>query len=210
MTNVYIVGGNNQIANMFLKEGYSIVEAFDSANLVVFTGGEDVSPSFYGEYKHRSTFSNPHRDAGEVLEYAEAKGRKLPCVGICRGAQFLNVMNNGKLYQDIDNHALGSGHMLHDKELNQMFFVTSTHHQQMRPHESGEVVAFASRSSYKIHMSLIEDGDPHEIIVEDDKNDVEVVYYPSTNDLCFQGHPEFWDERCKNYFFNVLNRKVGV
>jgi len=66
---------------------------------VVFTGGADVSPFMYGEKKLSVTCNDEHRDEQEKLFFE--RYTKVPKVGICRGGQFLNVMNGGKMWQHV-------------------------------------------------------------------------------------------------------------
>lgn len=76
---------------------------------LLFPGGVDVSPSFYGE--------EPHPQLGQVddaLDEAElalarwALADRMPVLGICRGIQLLNVAAGGSLYQDLGAQLPGS------------------------------------------------------------------------------------------------------
>ena len=69
---------------------------------LLFTGGHDVSPSFYGE--------RPLADLTETCMARDVMERKLfplalkackPIFGICRGIQIINVLLGGTLYQDL-------------------------------------------------------------------------------------------------------------
>ena len=144
----------------------------DETQLVVFSGGEDVG-------------TNPDRDAHEAMVYAEALDRGIPMVGICRGAQFLHVMNGGVLHQHVEGH-LG-GHSITTHKGNRIP-VTSTHHQMLKMEGSFpyQLLAWAS---------IVGPKDP------------EVVHYPDTNVLCVQFHPEFAQEGspCRRYFGLLLN-----
>jgi len=72
---------------------------------ILFSGGDDVDPSFYGEEKSEKCVGiNIERDIFEIALYNEAVKRKLPMLGICRGCQLLNVAAGGTLYQHIENH----------------------------------------------------------------------------------------------------------
>lgn len=80
----------------------------DSSTLdgVLFAGGEDVDPAFYGEQKkYESVQMNRARDEFELSLLKRALDRRLPILGICRGAQLINVDFGGTLYQDLDEDA---------------------------------------------------------------------------------------------------------
>jgi hypothetical protein len=216
---------------MFNSMGISRAKTIEEASFVCFTGGEDVDPSLYGEKALRGTHYNDLRDGFDSAAYSRAKltfkGETLkPCVGICRGSQFLNVMNGGRLWQDVDRHT--SSHPLWDPHIQKGYFVTSTHHQQMIPHHSGILVAYAGISHNKAGWghgwssnmdSAGIRGNKQYIAGMEIQNrkdsvhpsvDAEVVWYPDTLDLCFQPHPELHMAKpCKSYFEDVFNRYLG-
>jgi len=207
MSSVYIVGYDGLIRSMYEAKGWHVASRMNEADLVQFTGGADVTPSLYNEKVHPRTFSESGRDVREKEVYEEAQALALPCVGICRGGQFLNVMNGGKMYQHVDGHAIGGTHLMTDTQTGETLQVTSTHHQMMREGEDGLVVATANESTFKEYMS----GD--KLVVDDDSEpDVEVVYYGETNTLCNQPHQEYQDENdpAVLYFFNLLKEYLGV
>jgi putative glutamine amidotransferase len=73
---------------------------------VLFAGGEDVDPVFYGEEKkYDSVDVNYDRDQFEMKLLEHALHRRLPIFGICRGAQVINVGFGGTLYQDLAQDA---------------------------------------------------------------------------------------------------------
>ena len=69
---------------------------------LIITGGKDVDPSRYGQEPHPAT-DEPRRDRDEwedaLLTAAIDEG--LPFLGICRGAQLLNVALGGTLHQHL-------------------------------------------------------------------------------------------------------------
>ncbi len=68
----------------------------------LFTGGEDVDPTLYGEEAiERCGAANPRRDRLERVVFDYAMERDAPILGICRGIQLLNVFLGGRLYQDL-------------------------------------------------------------------------------------------------------------
>ncbi len=201
---VYIIQGNRRYSQMFRDRGWEVVDSPEEADLLQFTGGEDVSPFMYGEASHPTTHSRKMRDDYELHLYENALGVKA-MAGICRGGQFLNVVNGGKLYQDVDRHAIGGTHAMKIEGGVCIIPVTSTHHQMMRAGKEGNVLAYAHLSEVKEHML---DGKVHR--VEGGDPDVEVVLYPNTNCLCFQPHPEFEraPEECTDYYFELLGEML--
>ena len=57
----------------------------EKADLVYFSGGEDVSPHVYNEPTHPTTYSYPKRDMLEMRVYYEARLLNIPIIGVCRG-----------------------------------------------------------------------------------------------------------------------------
>ena len=69
---------------------------------IVFSGGEDVSPAWYGEEPVNETVEvNPVRDRSDSLLARAALHCGKPILAICRGSQLMNVILGGSLYQDI-------------------------------------------------------------------------------------------------------------
>ncbi len=78
----------------------------DDYDGVLFAGGEDVDPVFYGEEKrHESVHDNQARDEFEFALLEDAMARRAPILGICRGVQMINVKFGGTLYQDMKEDA---------------------------------------------------------------------------------------------------------
>lgn len=72
---------------------------------VLFAGGDDVDPKFYGEeVKFDNVETTPARDEFELALAELLKNDARPVLGICRGEQLLNVAFGGTLYQHIDGH----------------------------------------------------------------------------------------------------------
>jgi len=196
---VLIVGLDSQISQMFAMNGWEVTHNAldDNISLVQFTGGEDVTPSYYGEKAHPATFSNPNRDAREAEIYLEFNGR-VPMAGICRGAQFLNVMNGGKMWQHVTGHALRGVHTALDQMTGEEIMVTSTHHQMMIPSTDAIVLLTADCSTFKQGWEVQEVGGTNP--------DIEAVFYANTNSLCYQPHPEYVDidHDCQTTYFGYI------
>ena len=71
-------------------------------NGFLFTGGQDVDPSIYGEEKDAACGECcQQRDAMEAKLLHAALRHDKPIFGICRGIQFINAALGGTLYQDL-------------------------------------------------------------------------------------------------------------
>lgn len=182
---VFIVGSAHYYASFI--DGATLVDKLNEADIVLFTGGEDVSPEYYGAAPHPSTYSSKERDKREkaiFLESLKYDNIKLR-LGICRGSQFLCVMSGGKLIQNVSHHA-GRPHTIVNKE-GEVLEITSTHHQMQYPfnlpEKEYEVLYWSEPKRSTIYEGdLI---DPKKVIVEP-----EVVYYHQFKCLGIQGHPE--------------------
>tara|TARA_R100001086_G_scaffold249777_1_gene190907 strand:- start:32583 stop:33158 length:576 start_codon:yes stop_codon:yes gene_type:complete len=190
---------------MFTNRGHTLVNDIYDADVVLFTGGSDVTPELYGQEKHPATMSCSKRDEEECKIFQMCYLRAIPMVGICRGAQFLNVMSGGSMFQDVSGHTLGDHEINTSCGLN--FEVTSTHHQMMKPSDEGILLATANESLWR--EEVIEGNISRDTW---DNNDAEAVFYPKTRCFCYQPHPEFLeiDSQCQEYFFDMIDIKFGV
>lgn len=103
----------NWFTSADLEESISLVElSFEKNNYAdiyqcdgfVLTGGVDVDPSlFQGDknYANSPDTFQLERDLFEGYTYEYAKANKIPVLGICRGLQLINVLEGGKLIQDL-------------------------------------------------------------------------------------------------------------
>lgn len=90
------------------------VEDIPSCDGFLLTGGVDIHPSLYGageDYLNKPTAFQLQRDQFEKKIYTYSQTNKIPLLAICRGLQLVNVLNGGKLIQD-----LGEGNLIHTKE----------------------------------------------------------------------------------------------
>lgn len=198
---VYIVGGGYQYVRMFYDAGFSGARWVEEADIICFTGGADVHPSFYGEEVLPSTHFNLDRDNKEAAIFGEALGLKIPMVGICRGAQFLNVMNGGGLWQHVNNHT--ATHDVTDvKSGTTRKNMTSTHHQMMIPGPGAEVLALAAKATLKKSDKTTHYRNQPE------EDDAEAIWYSDTQCLCFQPHPEFMHGDCRDYFLELFDNYI--
>jgi len=162
-------------------------------DILIFTGGEDVDPSIYGEGNRFCSGTNLLRDLFErnVLVHAIESGVKV--LGVCRGHQLINAVLGGKLYQDILKEA-GCVHGWYehvfdpspdkcwrDSSLAELFpVINSYHHQAVELPGKGMEVLLRS----------------HDGIIESTANETGSI-------VTFQFHPE-WDDIGIDYFKKVM------
>lgn len=179
---IFVVGSDVNYANWIPGE---IVTNIADADLVLFTGGEDVDPSMYGESTNPRTYSNLRRDEKEKKIFDEAFRLGKYCLGICRGSQFLCVMSGGKLVQHQENPLYIHNISTYDDKI---IPISSTHHQAQFPYNlpknKFKMIAWTKGIS-KMHQ----DGDTDEMHLPLNK-EAEIVFYKDTKCLGIQGHPE--------------------
>jgi putative glutamine amidotransferase len=81
----------------------SVRHALDQNHLdaLVIGGGNDISPEHYNGDISAPVKSDPERDQLEIRWIEYALKHQIPVLGICRGAQLINVVLGGTLHQDI-------------------------------------------------------------------------------------------------------------
>jgi gamma-glutamyl-gamma-aminobutyrate hydrolase PuuD len=196
---VYVIGAEREYEQMYLRNGWNVVNNADDADLIQFTGGADVDPMLYEEPRHPSTYSEPRRDSKEADIFNRYSGH-VAMAGICRGGQFLCVMSGGRMWQDVNAHAVSDGHFVVDEDSGEMFEVSSTHHQMMDPTPADDYRILATAGI------CTKRADGWGNVVSGRGVDVEAVYFSDTNCLSYQPHPEFFDENheCQKLFFTYV------
>lgn len=79
----------------------------------ILTGGIDIDTDLYDgdtDYEHKPDLFQTARDLFEKKIYFYAQQHRIPVLGICRGLQLVNVLEGGKLVQD-----LGDENEIHKK-----------------------------------------------------------------------------------------------
>ena len=79
-----------------------IPQIVDTLDGLLFSGGNDLDPSLYGETYHpKAVPIDPARQKFELALMAEVERRRMPALGICLGSQLMNVYRGGSLTQFI-------------------------------------------------------------------------------------------------------------
>lgn len=155
---------------------------------VVFSGGSDIPPSWYGEELLNETVKlNPIRDRSDSLLAKATLASGKPILGICRGSQILNVLLGGTLYQDIPSqlpeahthkgvsHKIGleKGSFLKEIFGTDSLTVNSTHHQAVKDLAPGAKLAALSDDgiveAWETPQVRAVQFHPESLLAEDDK-----------------------------------------
>lgn len=160
-------------------------------SLVVFTGGEDISPELYGDVSFGMCHYNLARDEFEQGIFKLALKNNIPMTGICRGVQFLNVMAGGKMIHHLDKHA-GRDHTM-ATSCGEVITVNSLHHQMLLVPETAHVVGWSDK-----RLSSRYFGNNDELI-EAPQKEVEAVIFPTIGAAGVQYHPEMMPEDSKGF-----------
>ena len=144
---------------------------------VCLSGGPDLHPGAYGQPPHLHLGeTEPELDAFELALARAADERGVPLLGICRGAQAMNVARGGSLYQHVDDvtdgiighrqqeagsvrthHvAVARGTRLHRIMGDRVAHVNSFHHQAVD--RLGEGLRIAARSPDGVVEAIEGDG----------------------------------------------------
>lgn len=115
----------------YQADSTALVQALDAAVAVVLTGGEDIHPGRYGQAEDtvRCGRIDEERDRVEHLLLDRVLETGLPCLGVCRGLQFMNVHGGGTLHPhlpDAGHHGHRGGHQGHTKDTLHVVQVTSS------------------------------------------------------------------------------------
>jgi gamma-glutamyl-gamma-aminobutyrate hydrolase PuuD len=168
--------------------------------LVLFTGGEDVTPSLYGETSpRRQCFNSIRRDIVEKRIFETAMEHDIKIAGICRGIQFCHVMAGGKLIHHMNNHE-GKKHWMNVTTQEGAIPVNSYHHQMVIPNEDTVLVGWSRHRRSTIYV-----GDGDELVVYKGP-EVEAILIPKINFCGVQYHPEllFKTEECYQFFYRMV------
>ena len=161
-------------------------QVLDGIDGLIITGGRDVDPASYGHDPHPTTDEpDCNRDVWEFALITAALRRHLPVLGICRGAQVLNVALGGTLHQHLPDVL---GHTRHQQ--GDAVFSTST----VRTIEGSKLAGLIGETSdaqcYH-HQAIDRLGDGLVVCARDTDGVVEAVEMPGHDFvLAVQWHPE--------------------
>lgn len=158
----------------------------DGLDGLVITGGKDVDPSRYGQPPHPMTDEpRTDRDAWEFTLLGGALRRGMPVLGICRGAQVLNVALGGSLHQHLPDVV---GHSRH--QAGNALFSTSSVRTVPGTRLASLIGEWSDEQCYH-HQAIAGLGDGLIASARDSDGVIEAVELPGDNFvLAVQWHPE--------------------
>jgi len=161
----------------------------DGLDGLIITGGRDVDPSTYGQQPHPATDEavgdNRQRDAFEFALVDGAIRRGMPVLGICRGAQVINVALGGSLHQHLPDVI---GHT-HHQQGNAVFATSAV--RIVPGTRLAALIGESSDAQCYHHQAIDRLGDGLIISAQDSDGVIEAVEIPGGNFvLGVQWHPE--------------------
>ena len=106
---VMAAGGVPWMIPLIADDPATLREIYERLDGILIPGGVDMDPGTYGECTSPLCGRlDPARDATELQLTRWAVADGLPVLGLCRGAQVINVALGGSLYQDIGAEVPGA------------------------------------------------------------------------------------------------------
>jgi putative glutamine amidotransferase len=161
----------------------------DGLDGLIITGGRDIDPASYGQHRHPATDEavgdTRMRDAFEFELVRGAMRRGMPVLGICRGAQVINVALGGTLHQHLPDLI---GHT-HHQQGNAVFATSAV--RTVPGTRLASLIGESSDAQCYHHQAIDKLGDGLIVSAQDADGVVEAVEIPGDNFvLAVQWHPE--------------------
>ncbi len=159
---------------------------FGAIDALLVGGGEDIDASLYGGELTPVIRIDRARDEMELAAIRRAEEIRLPVLGVCRGAQMLNVACGGSLHADIHEAYEGVPRMRTPLPRKRVWLREGTRLREIMGCESCMVNAIH-------HQSVERVGDTLTIAVEDRYGIVQGIESQDDGRFVFgvQWHPEF-------------------
>lgn len=161
----------------------------DGLDGLIVTGGRDMDPAAYGHERHPATDEpvqgNRDRDAWEIALVRGAIRRGVPLLGICRGAQVVNVALGGTLHQHLPDVLGHTGH----QQGNAVFSTSGVH--TVPGTRLASLIGDTSDVQCYHHQAIDRLGQGLTVSAQDSDGVIEAVEIPGDNFvLAVQWHPE--------------------
>lgn len=207
--NSVIKAGGEPVMLPRVENEEEAMKALEEVGAIIMTGGEDISPTYYGEEPDEKLEEiNEARDTSDFWMITAALKKDMPMLATCRGEQMLNAVCGGTLYQDIPTQyetetehrdpkkedftyhdiTIDDGNLLSDLVGAGTLKVNSWHHQCIK--DLGENLKVVATSG---------DGIIEAVVKED-----------STYVLAVQFHPEYHVEDGEEEFLSFFTKLVEL
>jgi putative glutamine amidotransferase len=176
-----------------------------SAVGVVIGGGDDVQPEHYGLTGDAGARYDPDRDSLELEIFKVAFANQVPILGICRGAQLMNIALGGSLHQDL--RPLRQ----HTPNRNTIFRIKDA---LIEP--GTKLAAIVGRNELRVnslHNQAIDDiGEPFRLAAMDRDGFTQAIEHPQHPFMIgVQWHPEYLPyARHQRKLFAAFSRAVKI
>jgi len=206
--NVMVVGFATGYANWLLNNPYGdngkLVDNVKEADIVLFTGGGDVHPSFYNrQVNPRTGADTPNngkyltRDEREWEAMTEAVEAKKPLWGTCRGLQLMCAFAGGDLIQHVNHGGWGHDITFYDGTVVE---TNTIHHQMIYPFEKLKAKEDYYILANSLGLSNVYQGETNESLPmpTNDKGIVlepEAAFFTKINGFGQQSHLEMQQGR---------------
>ncbi|WP_251548186.1 gamma-glutamyl-gamma-aminobutyrate hydrolase family protein [Limosilactobacillus caecicola] len=178
---------------------------------IIFAGGEDIDPTFYGEEPHPGlgmTYRKRDLAELELLKVSVKAGKAI--MGICRGMQLINIGLGGTVYQDIAENPVAKFKHSQLAPGN-----LPTHH--INTVEGSRIRELAGERAYvnsRHHQSLHAIAPTLKVTATADDHVVEAVESKDGDQiLAIQWHPENMykhDQMAQNLFHDLVKRASTI
>ena len=193
---IYLAGGK---AIRLRPQNKPTLEGLDG---LLIGGGDDISPKLYDKMIEPAVRVDEERDTIEQRLAKEALAKGLPVMGVCRGAQMLNIVCGGNLHQEI-----------HDVYVNAPRLRTILPRKKVKAEKGSRLARLLGRESFYVnalhHQSIDKVGKGLRATVTDDHGMIQGVEGTKEGVFKFgvQWHPEFlfFDKSQRQLFKAFVN-----
>ncbi|WP_125764232.1 gamma-glutamyl-gamma-aminobutyrate hydrolase family protein [Companilactobacillus hulinensis] len=190
--NAILAAGGVPVSLPYLPED-KIDILLDKLDGILITGGPDVDPTFMGEEPIPELgTTNRNRDLFEIPLIKKAVAKHVPILGICRGAQVINVALGGSVYQDLavqyDAPTLLKHHQNAPGD-------QPTHHVKVEESALQKSVGTESFVNSRHHQAIKEPAPSVKIVAEAPDGVIEAIENEDASVQAVQWHPEnLWQQ----------------